>query len=81
MLDARANDDVVHAGGDERRTEVDRLLGRTALQVDGCRRRLDRQALLEPRGACDVQRLLAELLDAAGHDQIGYRRIHAGALE
>ena len=34
MLDAAADGDVVDAGGDEGRGEVDRLLGRPALAVD-----------------------------------------------
>ena len=49
-------------------TEVDCLLGRAALPVDGRRRGLDRKAGLEPRIATDVESLLAELLNAAGYD-------------
>ena len=58
-------DDVVDAGGDLRSGEVDRLLGGAALEVDRRCRRLDREALLQPGVAADVQPLRAELLDAA----------------
>ena len=44
VLDAAADHDVVDAGADERGAEVDGLLGRAALAVDGRRRRLDREA-------------------------------------
>ena len=54
--------DVVDAGRDQRRGEVDRLLGGAALAVDRRRRGLDRQAGLEPGVAADVDALLAELL-------------------
>ena len=81
MLDARADHDVVDAGRDERRAEVDRLLGRAALAVDRGRRRLDRQAFLEPRVARDVEALLAELLHAAGDHVLDLARADAGALE
>ena len=43
VLDARADHDVVDAGGDQRGGEVDRLLGRAALAVDR-RRRASRSA-------------------------------------
>src|SRR4029077_4787941 len=81
VLDPGADRDVVDAGGDQRRGEVDRLLGRAALAVDRGRRRLDRQAGLEPGVAADVDPLLAELLGAAGDDVAGLRRVDAGALE
>ena len=74
-------DDVVDAGGDQRRGEVDRLLGGAALAVDRGRRRLDRQARLEPGVAADVDALLAELLDAAGDHVADLGRVDAGALE
>ena len=63
----RADHDVVDAGGDQRRGEVDGLLRRAALAVDRRGRRLDRagpacsQALRAMLNA-----LLAELLHAAG---------------
>ena len=66
VLDARADHRVVHARGDQPGGEVDRLLRGSALAVDGRAGRLDRQALLQPRVARDVQALLAELRDAAG---------------
>ena len=81
MLDAGADDDVVDAGGDQRRGEVDRLLGGAALAVDRRRRGLDRQAGLEPGVAADVEPLLAELLGAAGDHVAGLGRVDPGALE
>ncbi len=81
VLDAGADRDVVDAGGDQRRGEVDRLLGGAALAVDRRRRRLDRQAGLEPGVAADVDPLLAELLRAAGDHVAGLGRVDAGALE
>ena len=43
--------------------------------------RLDRQAGLEPGVAADVERLLAELLHAAGDDVLDLRRVDPGALD
>ena len=57
--------------------EVDGLLGRAALAVDRRRRRLDRQALLQPGVAGDVEGLLAELLHAAGDDVLDLGRVDA----
>ena len=68
VLDPAADHDVVHAGGDQRRAEVDRLLGRAALAVDRGGRRLHRQAGLQPGVAADVEHLLAVLLHAAADD-------------
>ena len=81
VLDAAADRDVVDAGGDQRRGEVDRLLGGAALAVDRRRRGLDRQAGLEPGVAADVDALLAELLGAAGDHVAGLGGVDAGALE
>ena len=81
VLDARADDDVVDAGGDQRGAEVDGLLRRAALAVDGGRGGLDRQALLQPGVARDVERLLAELLHAAGDDVLDLGGVDAGAIE
>src|SRR3954468_7679942 len=81
VLDAPADDDVVDAGGDLRRSEVDRLLGRAALQVDGGRRGLDGQAGLEPRVAAHVQPLRAELLDATRDHVLDLGGIDARALD
>ena len=81
MLDATADRDVVHAGCDQSRGEVDRLLRRSALPVDGRRRSLDRQAGLEPGVAADVVRLLPVLLDAAGDDVLDLGRIDAGPCQ
>ena len=52
--------------GDLRGREVHGLLRRAALKVDRRRRGLDREALLQPGVAADVQALRAELRDAAG---------------
>jgi hypothetical protein len=81
VLDARADDDVVDAGGDERRAEVHRLLGRAALAVDRRRRRLLGQAGLEPRVARHVEHLLAVLLHAARDDVLDLTRVDARALD
>ena len=77
VLDAAADDDVVDAGGDQRGGEVDGLLGRAALAVDRRRRRLDREALLQPGVARDVEGLLAELLHAAGDDVLDLAGVDA----
>ena len=74
-------DDVVDAGGDQRGGEVDGLLGRAALAVDGRRRRLDRQPGLQPGVAGDVERLLAELLHAAGDHVLDLGGVDPGALD
>ena len=81
VLDAGADGGVVHAGGDQRRREVHRLLGRAALAVDRGGRGLDRQAGLEPGVAADVEHLLAVLLHAAGHDVLDLGGRDAGALD
>ena len=81
VLDARADDDVVDAGRDERRAEVHGPPGRAALAVDGRGGRLDRQALLQPGVARDVERLLTELLDAARDDVLDLGGVDAGSLE
>ena len=74
-------DDVVDAGGDERRGEVHRLLGGAALAVDGGGGRLDRQPGLEPGVAADVDALLAELLHAAGDDVLDLGGVDPGAVD
>ena len=81
VLDTAADRDVVHAGRDERRREVHGLLRRPALAVDRRRRRLDRQARLQPRVAADVVRLLAVLLHAAGDHVLDEYRVDAGAID
>ena len=68
VLDARADDHVVDAGGDQRSGEVDGLLAGAALAVERGGGRLDGQAGLQPGVAADVEALLAELLDTAGDD-------------
>ena len=80
-VDAAADGDVVNAGGDHRGGEVDRLLRRAALAIDGRRRGLDREPGLEPGVAADVDRLLAELLHAAGDDVFDLGGIDPGTLD
>ncbi len=81
VLDARADHDVVDAGPDQCRAEVDGLLCRAALAVDrgGCG--LDREALLQPGVAGDVEPLRTELLDAAGNDILHLGRVDPRALD
>ncbi len=81
VLDARADHRVVHARGDQRCGEVHGLLGGAALTIDGRARRLDRQALLQPGVARDVEALLAELLHATRDHILDLRRVDAGALD
>ena len=73
--------DVVDAGGDHRRGEVDGLLAGAALAVDGGGGGLDRQPGLEPGVAGDVDALLAELLDAAGDDVLDLGGLDARPLD
>ena len=81
MLDAAADDGVGDAGGDERGTEVDGLLGGAALTVDRRRGGLDREPGLEPRVAGDVDALLAELLHAAGDRVLDDRGVDPRAVD
>ena len=82
-----ADDDVMDAAGDLRGREVDRLLGRAALEVDCRCGGLDREPLLEPSVAADVQTLRTELgdaardhiLDLASVDALGCPRSYARA--
>ena len=71
--------DVDHVGRDQRGAEVDALLCGTALAVDrGCGG-LDREPGLEPGGARDVERLLGDLLHAAGHHIVHQKRVDASS--
>ena len=81
VLDSGADDDVVDAGGDQGGAVVGGLLGRAALGVDGRGGRLDREALLQPRVAADVEGLLAVLLDAPGDDGLHLAGVDAAALD
>ena len=81
VLDAAADDDVVHAGGDLRGREVHGLLRRAALEVDRRGRRLDREARLEPGVAPDVEALRPELHHAARDHVLHLARVDAGALD
>ena len=60
---------AISAGG-----EVDGLLRGSALAIDGGAGRLDRQSLLKPGVAGDVQALLAELRDASCDHVLDLRR-------
>ena len=81
VLDTATDHHVMDAGSDHRRGVVDRLLGRTALAVDRGGRSLDREAGLEPGVAPDVDALLTELLDTAGHDVLDLGRVDARPLD
>src|SRR5215216_3991613 len=81
VLDAAADRDVVHAGRDQRRGEVDGLLRRAALTVDRRRRRLDREPSLEPGVAPDVQTLLTELLDTPRDHVLDLRGVDPGPVD
>ena len=71
----------MHAGCDLGRRQVDRLLGRAALEVDGRSRGLDREPLLQPGVAPDVQSLRAELGHAARDHVLHLARVDARALD
>ena len=79
--DAAGDDDVGRAGGDECRPEVGGLLRRAALAVDGGGGDRERQPGREPRRACDVERLLADLGDAAAHDLVDLGGVDARPLD
>jgi hypothetical protein len=81
VLDARADDGVVHPGRDQRGAEVDRLLRGAALAVDRRGGRLDRQAGLQPGVAADVEALLAVLLHAPCDHIVDGPGGDAGALD
>ena len=81
VLDAAADDDVMDAGGDQRGAEVDGLLCRAALAVDGGGGRLDREPGLEPGVARDVDALLTELLHTAGDDVLDLGAVDTGPLD
>ena len=66
---------------DHRGREVRRLLRRAALAVDGRRRDLEREPGAQPRGAGDVERLLADLAHAAADDLADLERVDAGPLD
>ena len=74
-LDAAADRDVNDAGRDEVRGEVDRLLRRAALAVDGRAGHFDREAGFEHDVAADVRGLLADLRDVAEHHVADQRRV------
>ena len=80
-FDTACDGEVVVAGLDAGGHEVHRLLGRSALAVDGGRRHLPREARSDPRVAGDVASLLARLGDAAADDVVDPFGVDAGALE
>jgi hypothetical protein len=69
------------ARADHRRREVRRLLRRAALAVDRCACDLERQSRRQPRGARDVEGLLADLAHAAADDLPDRERVDARPLE
>jgi hypothetical protein len=79
VLDSGSDRAFVDTGGHERGGEVHRLLGRAALAVDRGGRGLDRQPLLKPGVAPDVEALRAELLHAARHHVADLHRVDAAA--
>jgi hypothetical protein len=60
---------------------VNRLLGRTALGVEGLAAGLDRHPGVQPGGPGDVARLLSGLGDAAARDLLYRGRIETGPLD
>ncbi len=72
-LDAGGDHNVLHAGHNRLRREMDRLLRGTALAVYRDRRNALRKRRSQHRGAADMRRLFADLADAA-HDHIIDRR-------
>ena len=68
--------DADQAGG-----QVGGLLRRAALGVDGGGGGAEREAGAEPRGAADVERLLADLAHAAADDLADLGGVDAGALD
>ena len=80
-LDAARHGDVDHAGRDQGGRDVRRLLRRAALGVDGRRRRFEREAGLQPRGAGDVGGLHADLPDATADDLADLGGIDAGPID
>ncbi len=81
MLDTAPDDDVMDAAGDLRGGEVDGLLGGPALEIDGRRGCLDRETLLQPGVATDVETLGTELRDAAGDHILDLAGVDARALD
>ena len=79
-LDTTGDDGVVMPGHHTGGGEVDRLLARTALAVDGHTRDALRPAGGQQRGAADVERLLAGLHDAAPDHVVDDAGVDAGAL-
>src|SRR5262249_43467009 len=68
-------------GADHRRSERGRLLRRAALAVDRRRRDFHRKPLREPGDARDVERLLADLRDAAADHLADLARIDLRPLD
>ena len=78
-LDAGGDHDVVGAGHDALGGEVQRLLGGAALAVDRRRRHRLGPPGREHRVASDVERLLADLGDAAHDDVVDQRGVEVVA--
>ena len=80
-LDAARDRDVVDARHDAGRHEMDRLLRRPALTVDGGGRHPPRETRRDPGVARDVGALLAPLGDAPTDDIVDDRGVDIVALE
>ena len=78
---ATGEGDIDDAAADQRGGEVGGLLATAALGVDGGGRGGDGQPGAEPCGAGDVERLLADLADAAADDLIDLGRVDAGPVD
>jgi len=61
--------------------EVQRLLGRTALAINGGTGDDLRPAGAEDGGACDVEGLFPDLAHTAPHDVVDERGVDAGAVD
>ena len=80
-LDPAAQRDVDDAGLHQRGREVGGLLRGAALGVDCRGRDFERHPGGQPRGARDVERLLADLAHAPAHDLADLVRIEAGTVD
>ena len=81
LLDAAGDDDVHRPRQHRLGREVDGLLGRAALAVDGGAGHVLGQAGGEPAGAGDVAGLAADGVDAAEHDVLDRGGVDAGPLD
>ena len=80
-LDAAAHHDVFETGADHRRAERRRLLARSALRIDSSGSDFQRQSGRQPSDARDVERLLADLRNAAADHLADLFAVEAAALQ